>query len=430
MINVSKLRLVVFCFFLIGLHTRFTLQFSEGIPIPFVACGVSGFVLTLLNFGKFKNKHVTFFFSVLVITLLSMVFVPNFMEFLFERSKAGLYFMYSIFLALVIDIELSYRRREDVASLFGWGVFVLIFGSLLEVNFDIVKEASDYFRESAHLFYYDAEVRDIYQHGGIRPNLFTPEPSMLAASVVVLSTTWLLLSTSKYRHFLFLVCAVLCLVIIRSPVLFSSFFISVLVIFCEREIKNNRVRFRKNSRLRKMLILFSVVIITIVVIGMLLSTLLEERLFFILEGKDNSFILRMVAPAVIAWDILVSFPIFGAGIGGKEAIVTEITNSVSQLGIDPRYFNQRLGIAHSISNGFWEYWISFGLLGGVAIIIVLKKYTNIKNPRYLLLFFLIAVIFSSMGGGIGGVWIWTAIFFVMLAISKKLQSESQKFKDR
>ena len=86
-----------------------------------------------------------------------------------------------------------------------------------------------------------------------------------------------------------------------------------------------------------------------------------QRLDTIADGSDNSFAIRVTGPAMVAWETIARYPFFGAGIGGREAILDVLMQVYTPL-------VHIEGILHvlefSITNAFWVHWIFFGLVGG------------------------------------------------------------------
>ena len=85
---------------------------------------------------------------------------------------------------------------------------------------------------------YDADLRDIYFYGMIRPKLFTEEPSHVAKFYLICLFVWFSLSENKVRYIIMLLFTVLGIVLIRSHLVLIIIPITIIVeAFYRKKVK-------------------------------------------------------------------------------------------------------------------------------------------------------------------------------------------------
>lgn len=406
--------------FLFGIHSRFTLYLSSSLYIPYFFSGLSGILLLIKNLKKIRPVHIKPIVYLLFIAAISIIISPEPTVFLIERFKAFIYLAYSLTIAYAIYLELSQWNLRHIICLFFCAMTTIFLGCALE-NYTSIKNISDHFRTIAYPFYYTSEIRDMVLHGGIRPKLFTAEPSHLASSYILVSITWLIISENRFKFFIYLVLFSIIVFLIRSPIMFIGLFSAFIIYLHSNIIKKNK--FLDPSKPLKSI---SILLIIIVIFYSTLATALYGRLEMVVKGQDESILLRLVTPIFIAYETIVQYPFFGAGIGGKEA-VENITYSVFlKHDIDVNRLSKGIGIAHTIPNAFWEYWIVFGLFGGFLGLLCL----NILASRFMggnkLIFYFLIITYSFTTGAIGGTWIWASVFLTIMALAKSEQQIQKK----
>jgi hypothetical protein len=372
------------------------------------------------NFKKIRFVHIKPIIYLLFIAAISIVISPEPSIFLIERFKAFIYLVYSLTIAYAIYLELSQWNHRHIICLFFGAMTTIFLGCVLE-NYTSIKNISDQFRIIAYPFYYTSELRDMILHGGIRPKLFTAEPSHLASSYILISITWLIISANRFKFVIYLVLFSIMIFLIRSPIMFIGLFSAFIIYFHSNIIKRNK--FFDTSKPLKYIFLL---LIIIVIFYSTIATALYGRLELIVKGQDESILLRLVTPIFIAYETIVKYPFFGAGIGGKEA-VENITYSVFlNHDINVNRLSKGIGVAHTIPNAFWEYWIVFGLFGGLLGLLCLNILANRFVGGNKLIFFFLIITYSFTSGAIGGTWIWASVFLTIMALAKSEQQVPKK----
>ncbi len=143
-----------------------------------------------------------------------------------------------------------------------------------------------------------------------------------------------------------------------------------------------------------------------------LTTVLSERLDVILAGSDDSFTIRVIAPIKIAWETITRYPIFGAGIGGREAIIDILLQTYLPIVMRIDIIYNRLLVG--ITSVFWLHWIFFGLVGGSLALLAIVKLMRCLSGGPLMFPAIVILGFSHTMGAYVGPRYWS-IFFIVLA---------------
>lgn len=416
--RLSLISVVLISAYLVGVHTRATYYFESGLYIPFFIAGVPGLVLLLINSSRIRRRHIQALMAFSGMAAISLFFAPQMTVFFVERIKALAYLTYSLFLAYGLYLELTKWERQALARYFLYATVLILVGCILE-NLEIIKDISDSFRVRMFPFVYYNDVRDIVDHGGIRPKLFTSEPSWVAGSFVLVSTVWLILSESPKKIAVYLSLLTAMLLVSRSPVLFIGVTNLVAHIgLSERQHMRGSSWLRRKYISRKYIKIVVAAAIGSLLIAIVLVTFLQQRFENVLSGIDGSVTLRLYTPALIALETVRKYPIFGAGIGGKESIEPIMYSVFTSLDINVARIEEGMGVAHTMANAFWEYWTVFGIVGGVMGLVFLNRIAKGVLRKDVVLFYLLILSISLTTGAVGGLWIWSAVFLYLVAIQK------------
>ena len=408
--NISKLDFFFSVLFLCGLYTGIFVYFSERLFIPYIICGVTA------PYFLFKNRHdltltyLTPLFYLYAVTMVGMVFAPEPFEEFFERFKGIIHLMYSSSIAILFFINMRKWKPELVSKLFmGFVIFILI-GTMLEV-YTPFKILSDDFR---HWVFpkkvYEADLRDLAFYGQIRPKLFTTEPSHVAKFYILSLFVWFALTHNNWRYLLYIFFSTAGFVLIRSPIIVLSLPLSLLVeVFLRKNISLSSIITEEKPVIRgtlSVLIIISVLLLTVA-----LSTILAKRTGTAIAGTDGSFAGRITGPALIALNTVKKYPLWGAGITGKEAISGVISDSYWSIGF------KRYDVYNSGCNFLMLFVSYYGVLGGVLFVlgfIALLKRLNSVNGMFITVAILI---FSQTMGAFVGLRTWGYMFIVVLVAS-------------
>ncbi len=406
----SLIGAVLVALYLVGIYTHVTVFVAPSVPWPAAAAGAAGALLLLKNISAVRPKHVTPMFFLLCVGFASTLFAPEFSSLLAERIKSLLLLTYSITTCYGFYLEIVQWRRDQVARLFLIASVLVIVGCALEA-FTTFGDISDSFRLAVfpEEYLYIENVRDRVLFGMVRPKLFTAEPSFVAIFLVLVITVWLVLSTSPSRFFWYFVMLGLGLFLIRSPVMLLGAVTGGAAgfSFAARASPTER-----GKRVNKIILISLALMVSAAFLYVALITIMSERLDVILAGHDDSFTVRITAPFQIAWETIARYPFFGAGIGGREAILDIVLQTYLPViaGIDHMYDRLAVGI----TSVFWLHWIFFGLIGGVAALMAIVKLMRSLGAGSLFFPAIVVLGFSHTMGAYVGPRFWT-VFFVVLA---------------
>ncbi|WP_299734774.1 hypothetical protein [uncultured Endozoicomonas sp.] len=391
--------------FLFGIYIDFDYKLTEYIPIPAVFAGFAA--LSWVLFSKiFLHKKVISF--IIYFTLLSLITVffgydPN-NYYLADRINSLLILIYSISLGYIAFCMLLTSNKVFLESVFFKIVVVLLFGSFLEVATPF-KQIVTLFKESLYYEHYLAFERDIEFFGIVRPTFFSSEPSHLAIFFMFCLLNWWLLTENKKKNLIYMVSLLASLLVIRSPVLIGGFiFLAFNFIFFELKKLN---AYQKPLAI---LILPAFFLISLY----FLSDFFAARLDAMFSLRDASFVIRIVVPPMLTYEVITASPLFGVGIGGKEVLFSEIINLYDYFDVPPVIYVGRLG--QQFNNLFWEYIQYYGLLGGsIGLYLFRRLFFALSLESFILYIFFIMLLWSQFFGAINGVRFWS-FFFILTAV--------------
>jgi hypothetical protein len=289
----------------------------------------------------------------------------------------------------------------------GFVIFILI-GATLEI-YTPLEYLSDKFRHSVFRNgIYEADIRDIIVYGQIRPKLFTSEPSHLAKFFVLSLFVWFALSRHKWRYLIYLIITAGGFVLIRSPIIILSLPLSLTVeIFLRKNINLNNIITKGGPVAKKTFV--ALMIISTLLITVSANTIFIHRVRNAISGVDESFAGRITGPALVALNTVKEYPIWGAGITGKEAIAGVIFDSYLAVGV-------RKNDVYAAGCNFLMLFISYyGIVGGglfIAGFIAFLRQLKIRNGMFIMLSI---VIFSQTMGSFVGLRTWGYIYIILLA---------------
>jgi len=406
----KKLDIFFSFMFLVGLYSGISLYITDELFIPYILCGISSIYFFINNFYDLKTFQIIPFFYIAVITCVGIIFSDKNDEFFFEKIKGFIQLFYSMFISYIFYLNLKKWEPKKVSNLFMIFIILILIGAFLEIFTDF-KEISDKLRGIIYRSnLYDADLRDIYFYGIVRPKLFTEEPSHVAKFFILSLFVWFSLTKIRMRYYMMLLFLILGLFMIRSPIIFLFIPICFIVEIFYRKKINFYFKIKyKGIAIDKS---FSVLIIlaTIIVI-LFFNNILEKRINLMIGGYDDSFSIRFTGPFLIAVEVLKKYPLWGAGISGKEAISEIIDNIYYKIGV--KYYS----IYGFSTNIIFSYLIYYGYLGAVLFgigLLTLVKRLKIDSKVFLFSCF---IIFGQTMGGFASLRPW-GYFFIIATVSK------------
>ena len=140
---------------------------------------------------------------------------------------------------------------------------------------------------------------------------------------------------------------------------------------------------------------------------------MTKRINVILEGSDDSALMRLFAPPLIALKLLSKSIFFGYGISGINSQAKTTSDVLYLIGIrDSVIALER--VTTNIYNSFWSFWISFGMLIGLLQIYTLKNVLARNQIHMYSYFVILIVLYSFTTSNINSIRFWTLFFIIML----------------
>lgn len=367
----------------------------------------------LALFGGFMNRSAIRFDHLSVIGMFILAVglvtvVPTLsgtvqpIEFLksFVQLVAAILSAYCMFIVFILS------SRERLVQWFSVILAVLIVGSFLE-RFQPVRDVSDAFRKILYpeKMLYSADYRDIVSYGAVRPRFFAREPSIVGIGAGLLISMIFLLIKSQFvvRVAGALLLSLICVVIMRSPT----------IIFFSAVVFYGGLALRPGDQGKYSWFVAAGMVASLIGLSFLLvygTGLAGLSSRTILGG--GSYVIRMFGPPLIWLETLRDHMMFGLGLGSFEALLPigrKAYGSYGILALFPDIRTQRDG-AVLISNGFWEYWIFFGLAGGTLLIMLLIRLFRTFGIERLAFPFVAWLLAMQTFGGVSAYRPWHMLF--------------------
>jgi hypothetical protein len=109
----------------------------------------------------------------------------------------------------------------------------------------------------------------------------------------------------------------------------------------------------------------------------------------------------------MAYHCLTTYPLFGLGLGGGNAVGDETLKIVASMGIPPKHFVQSGEAGHLFPNLVLEYWATFGVIGGAAISYFLRRLQRLVAGKDGAVILVVVLLLSFNSGFVGGAFFWT-----------------------
>ncbi|WP_157450338.1 hypothetical protein [Bradyrhizobium sp. ARR65] len=332
---------------------------------------------------------------------------------------AALITNYGLFLGLS-----SLKSRTASRLFLSVAVIVLVLATL-EVHFGL-RPFVDEIRSVIHQENYDDTARDLELYGAVRPTVFASEPSLVGIFWGLALCGWLLADADRWGVGRLIVTSLLtasAIFVIRSPTIFYAVAICVIGLIVHRLRRSPN----PGARLAKSALLFACFILVITSTSLLMQAADEFGGVIGDIVKGDSFYSRQIGPYRLASSMADTSPFFGFGLGGDaemtpyamDAFGPAIENmlaGVNALDVDSvpgMAINFREGkTSHLLTNSFWQFWISFGILGG-AIVAAVVAFALAKLGVREIGFVLLGA--TLMGQTMGAVVIapaWTPMFVI------------------
>jgi hypothetical protein len=397
----------VLCFaYLIGIYLGISLPLPGGIPLPSVIAGIAGLLLLLHNADRLSTPVVLGVATVLAVCAFSIL-VSSELVLLKEKFKGLVQFGYSLVAALGFLLAASRLRRHTVARILICLVSAILIGAVMETYLPAAKAVSDAFRQMVFQNgVYAADTRDLALYGRVRPKVFTSEPSFVAFGYTLFAFGWYVVTERFGKTLFYVILLGLGYLAIRGPtILLGLAFVPLyqVVIASRRGEGGNR----HLDLVRAALAVGATA--ALVAIGATVGwEVLQPRIEGIALGRDPSFFGRILAPAIIAKQVLLEHPFAGVGLTGWEALDGAVAQLYATTGF-LSYDMQFDGAANSLTNYFWTLWIFMGLAGGTALLCAVSFVLKSAGTPSLLFCWITWIVFGQTVGGFVAPRTWAVL---------------------
>lgn len=409
--------------FLVGIYLGIALPLPGGIPLPAVLAGVSGLLLLTKHMAELRTAHVLAVGSALAVAVIS-VLVSADVSLLGEKFKGFVQLTYSLLVAFGFFLVARHYTREKFATIFLALTLTILLGSAMETFIPAVKAASDSFR--GMIFdsgVYSADRRDLALYGRVRPKFFTSEPSFIAFGYTLFAFCWYVVSRQAGKVVCYVGLLALGYFLIRGPTILLGI---TLVPIYEIFLASRRRTVAGNTRLDlSRAVVAAIATCLLVIIGFILGwEVLEPRIDGIVSGRDPSFFARILAPTLIARDVLTLYPFAGVGLTGWESLeqmIVQLYATTNHLAYDVQFD----GASQSLTNYFWSLWIFMGLIGGLAFVVAMSFLLRSLGVPSLAFCWCVWIVFGQAAGGFVTPRTW-----VVLALAALISVLHEKRKRR
>jgi hypothetical protein len=159
----------------------------------------------------------------------------------------------------------------------------------------------------------------------------------------------------------------------------------------------------------------------LIVFGFMLF-LYQDRIHRALTGADSSTMLRFIVPTFLAYETLLSKPLFGYGMGARHTIGTMIYNVLVYFHLAglSKFLNPS-AIGAAMGNSFCEMVISIGVVGTFGVYVCLHKMREQLGTVPWLFYFPTVFVFLYLIGGLATLIPW-AVAILLLGPTRELPS--------
>jgi len=415
--RLDALDLLLVLLFLFGIYTGVALPIAKGVPFPSAPSGVAGLLLLFRHANRVREAHVMALVGVLVLYLANALVVPN-GTYLIERIKGFIQIAYSLIIGYGLFITLVHADRRQLGRVLLVLCVALIVGCLLERMVEPFRALSDAVRATLYdaFMVYQSDQRDQELYGGIRPKLFTSEPSAVTFGFTLFSFGWLMIAPWRDWRIKLAVYFVLltgAFVAMRGPTLMLGLVLIVpYIMILEPWRARTPGREIMAGRVVGIAILgVALAAVTVVAMAYLFAARLEE----VSSASDPSFFYRIIGPPLVALDVLLRHPLTGAGITGEEFIadrVLQVYYASPWFSPDWKYDSA----AAVLTNYFWLHWIYLGPLWGIALIAALTFWLRALRVPNLAACWVAWIILGQASGAYVSPKTW-AVFLLTAAAS-------------
>lgn len=408
----QALRAFTLVMLFVGVHTGLSISEGTTLLAPYALAFAAALLAIAQDYRRLTHRMVVAAASLAAVvvahTVICSVLYPGYTT---DRFRSTIQMLYVGFIGIAWFLCITGLTRPRAERLFIIILLVLLAGTALE-NAGVLRNVSDTFREVMNPWrpVYAQDQRDILVYGGVRPKLFSQEPSILGLSVSLCTVLWFVTGDVRapMRIMFSLLLTVIAFVLIRSATILYA------VACCGVALCAFGWRGASIRRIATTIILIGTVGFSAILPNILYDY--NRRTHSSVRYVSTaSFFIRQVAPALVARDVLKEQPLLGAGIGADAPLLNTVRAVFGRNSGGYRLEHFVVDETnHALTNVFWEFIIYLGLAGAVALIIAISvTLTSLGSPvaPVLAMWLLIVQTF----GGINHVLTWTCLFALAAA---------------
>ena len=408
------MRILLVLIFFIGYYLQ--VHIYEPIYFPFAPAIMSGVVLLYL-YGKLKFESIIFFVLIFLIcfsSLIPLLFSMHRIDFFRPQFNSAILLVFSIVASVGMMKTVSYDSCKIVELRYRNLAILFVVAAILEVV-GILKPVSDTVRLLIHpseIVYGTGrwnDIRDITTFGIVRPKVFASEPSYLGTTISIFCSMSLAASASLRNVLIVVVTLCIGYVFVRSPTMFVGLLFAAMTIkekYSWRQLAENP---------------FALPLILLTLFfGVVFLYNQSSRVGSDIQSIDPSVFVRIIAPALVLWETISIYPLFGFGFGAKESLL-EVINLVFSSPLAPDYVFQSESAVSS--NSIISTFIQLGLVGGIIVSYSVVKLFKTFLPKIPLRFWVFILLYGLTVPPNNTVIFWGGILAVLGALISGAQSQ-------
>lgn len=409
--------------YLVGNYTTFAIYLGGEIIFPSALANAAGGLLLLVHWNRSKQFLAAVAPSGLLLAIGAIalsVIVPSFEDGQYmKRIASAAQFTSSIISGLGFLFGLLATPRRTVvkaANIIVWSILVVGFYEAFLGGNRVMQQINTVIYAWRPDQFYTAVGRDEAIWGGVRPLVFSREPSFVAAAALIAILTSALADERPMRLANLTNTAAqlgLSLIVLRSGVLVFAFPIL-------------GFGFLLMGHLRRLNTMATITVIAGAVLFLPLLGGLMDNLTR--HSETGSFFARIVAPVLVFGEVSATRPLFGVGLGGWDMMTGPVLKAWASVGSAAAFgWSAETETNDLIMSSWWTYWIFMGLLGGTmfwtGLIITLKKMRLLSHATFAVM--ATATFWLTIGGGALDARSWM-MFFIFAAVPDLARSNNPK----
>jgi hypothetical protein len=412
------LDMVLICVFMLGLYSNYTVQISQGVPLPSAPSGIAGLILLWRRRNQVSAFGLGGLLAVLLLYLASMLSATN-INYLPRRTNGLIQLSYSIVIGYALFLTVSHASRRQVAGLFLGFALVILAGCLLE-NYAGLRPISDDVRKVLYSRgIYENDLRDVLYYQRVRPKFFASEPASVTFCYSLFTFVWLVVSRWRWKLVLYVALVGLGMFAMPGPTLLLMLLLTLPYMLFLASRKSGRLDFR-----RALLVTFGAVIVlgSFVVLA---KSLFPIRLEEVTSGNDPSFFYRVRGPAIAGVEILASYPLAGAGLTGEPFIENRVVDVYVRSPAYSATWQVVKPATELLINYFWLHWIYLGLVWGTIVAAAITAWfviLGVPSPAFC---WMVWAILGQASGAYVGPTCWAVLFLAGAAAVLHEREEPQ-----